>query len=166
MSENATIPSFVSYSGITFTFHPDYTIATQTVTLDFLVSDSLMITAINFQLNVINQPPYFTPEIAALEFSVLSTGTYSPSLTDPEGNSVLISGFTSNCTFLTLRSDSKTFEVSAPVGVPDQTWYQVNFIFTDGINPVSQAFSFVILNKKPFFIAPIVDQVLYHETTI
>ena len=72
MSETASIPSFVSYSGITFIFNPDYTIATQTVTLDFLVSDSVMTTAINFQLNVINQPPYFTPEISAPEISVLS----------------------------------------------------------------------------------------------
>lgn len=85
-------PAYVKYNGLnTFTFDPDHSIASTSVTINVEVSDGVNKSPYAFSLDVINNPPSFTSGLVKKTVKVGATLSYTlPSSSDPEGYSPLL----------------------------------------------------------------------------
>ena len=60
MTVTSVLPSYVSFSGFSFTFKPGYALTPVTVPIAFYVSDEVNTMSYSFNLQVLNNPPVFT----------------------------------------------------------------------------------------------------------
>lgn len=72
------------------------------------MKDGVKVGHFSYILNVINDNPFYTPDSAITDYYQTQTYTYKPTLGDPEGGPVHISGLASNPPWITILADGVT----------------------------------------------------------
>ena len=126
------LPSFVTFSGGTYTWLAPFSLPISQNNITFRASDGINMVDKWFFINVTNYPPVFHPETTV--YRVLSSYIYTTNIVDPEGNSVTLTAVSGNPSFMTLQSDMRTFNISPPYNIANGSTYPVTITFTDGCN--------------------------------